>query len=92
MLRRIKYFQAVVRCHSFTEAAAECFVSQSAISQQVRSLEKELGVSLLSRENRHFSLTPAGEYFYTQSLSDSGTGKHLQGNQQNGSFPRIISA
>ena len=60
MLRRIKYFQAVVRCHSFTEAAAECFVSQSAISQQVRSLEKELGVSLL---------TPAGEYFYTQSLS-----------------------
>ena len=69
MLRRIKYFQAVVRCHSFTEAAAECFVSQSAISQQVRSLEKELGVSLLSRENRHFSLTPAGEYFYTQSLS-----------------------
>lgn len=69
MLCRIKYFQAVVRCHSFTEAAAECFVSQSAISQQVRSLEKELGVSLLSRENRHFSLTPAGEYFYTQSLS-----------------------
>lgn len=68
MLRRIKYFQAVVRCHSFTEAAEECFVSQSAISQQVRSLERELGVTLLDRENRHFSLTPAGEFFYQKSL------------------------
>ena len=69
MLRRIKYFQAVVRCHSFTEAAAECFVSQSAISQQIKKLEDELGVKLLERHNRTFSLTPAGEYFYTQSLS-----------------------
>lgn len=68
MIKQIKYFQAVVRCKSFTEAAAECFISQSAISQQIRALEQELGVKLLNRENRKFSLTPAGEHFYRKSL------------------------
>ncbi|MDO5547200.1 MAG: LysR family transcriptional regulator [Eubacteriales bacterium] len=68
MIKRIRYFQAVVRCKSFTEAAAECFISQSAISQQIQSLEHELGVKLLNREKRKFSLTPAGEYFYQKSL------------------------
>ncbi|MCM1258968.1 MAG: LysR family transcriptional regulator, partial [Roseburia sp.] len=59
MLKQIKYFQAVVRCGSFTEAAAECYISQSAISQQVQALEQELGVSLLERRNRKFTVTPA---------------------------------
>lgn len=68
MIKQIKYFQAVVRCKSFTEAAEECFISQSAISQQIQALEHELGVKLLNRENRKFSLTPAGEYFYQKSL------------------------
>ena len=68
MLKQIKYFQAVVRCNSFSEAAEECYISQSAISQQVQALERELGVILLKRENRRFSLTPAGEHFYRQSL------------------------
>lgn len=68
MLKQIKYFQAVVRCRSFSEAAEECYISQSAISQQVQALERELGVTLLQRGNRHFSLTPAGEHFYRQSL------------------------
>ncbi|MDO4921782.1 MAG: LysR family transcriptional regulator [Phascolarctobacterium sp.] len=68
MLKQIKYFQAVVRCKNFTEAAEECFISQSAISQQLQNLENELGVRLLNRENRKFSLTPAGEHFYRQSL------------------------
>ena len=68
MLKQIKYFQTVVRCNSFSEAAAECYISQSAISQQVQALERELGVTLLKRENRRFSLTPAGEHFYQKSL------------------------
>lgn len=67
LLRQIKYFVAVVDCSSFTEAAEQCYISQSAISQQIQSLEKALGVELIHRENRHFSLTPAGEYFYLQS-------------------------
>ena len=68
MIKQIRYFQAVVRCRSFTEAAEECFISQSAISQQIQALEHELGVKLLVRKKRKFSLTPAGEYFYKKSL------------------------
>lgn len=68
MLRQIKYFQAVVRNNSFSEAAGECHISQSAISQQIKALENELGFSLLERKNRKFVLTPAGEHFYKKSL------------------------
>ena len=68
MLRQIKYFQAVVRHHSFSEAAQECHISQSAISQLIQSLERELGFQLLERKNRSFVLTPAGEHFYKKSL------------------------
>ena len=68
MLRQIQYFQAVVRNNSFSEAAEECHISQSAISQQIKALEQELGFSLLERHNRKFVLTPAGEHFYKKSL------------------------
>lgn len=68
MLKQLKYFQSVVRLGSFSAAAGENFISQSAISQQVQSLERELGFALLVRKNRSFSLTPAGEYFYRKSL------------------------
>lgn len=68
MLKQLKYFQSVVRFGSVSAAAEENFISQSAISQQVQSLERELGFALLVRKNRSFSLTPAGEYFYRKSL------------------------
>ncbi len=68
MFKQIRYFQTVVRMGSFSKAAEECFISQSAISQQVRALERELGVTLLARGNRSFSLTPAGKHFYEKSL------------------------
>lgn len=68
MLKQLKYFQSVVRLNSFSEAAEENFISQSAISQQVQALERELGFPLLERRNRRFTLTPAGEYFYQKSL------------------------
>lgn len=58
LLRQIRYFVSVVKNNSFTEAAEECFISQSAISQQVHALEADLGVQLLVSENRGFSLTP----------------------------------
>lgn len=68
VIKQIKYFQAVVKYRSFTEAAEECYISQSAISQQIKALEQELGVKLINRENRKFDLTPAGEHFYKRSL------------------------
>ncbi|MDE6435033.1 MAG: LysR family transcriptional regulator [Lachnospiraceae bacterium] len=68
MIRQIRYFQSVVRNNSFSEAAEECHISQSAISQQIQALERELGFYLLERKNRKFVLTPAGEYFYKKSL------------------------
>lgn len=67
LLKQLQYFNTVVRTGSFTEAAEECFISQSAISQQIKALEKDLGVELLVRENRRFHLTKAGEYLYQKS-------------------------
>ena len=57
-----------MRYQNFTKAAEECYISQSAISQQIQSLEKELGVKLIQRERRKIELTQAGEYFYRNSL------------------------
>ena len=68
MLNQVRYFQAVVRLGSFTRAAEECSISQSAISQQIKALEEELGVALLERSKRKFVLTPAGEHFYKKTL------------------------
>lgn len=68
MIRQIRYFQAVVRFGSFSEAGLECHISQSAISQQIQALERELGFQLLKREKRKFELTAAGEHFYKKSL------------------------
>lgn len=68
VLKRLKYFQSVVRLNSLSEAAEENYISQSAISQQIQALERELGFKLLERRNRTFDLTPAGEYFYQKSL------------------------
>ncbi len=65
LLRQIKYFVTVVDTGSFTEAAEECYISQSAISQQILTLEKELGVQLLIRNTRRFTLTDAGKYLYS---------------------------
>ncbi len=68
LFRQIEYLQAVVEEKTFYEAAERCHVSQSAISQQIKKLEEGLGVRLLDRHNRTFSLTPAGEIFYRRSL------------------------
>lgn len=65
----MKYLVAVIECNSFTKAAEQCYISQSAVSQQIRALENELGVELIHRENRGFSVTAAGEYFYAQCRS-----------------------
>jgi DNA-binding transcriptional LysR family regulator len=60
-LRQLEYFVAVARHRHFGRAAAAAYVTQPALSQQVRRLEAELGVALLRRTSRGVALTPAGE-------------------------------
>src|SRR4051812_520893 len=60
-LRQLQYFVAVVRHGQFTRAAEELWITQPALSQQIRRLEAELGVALLRRTSRGVALTPAGE-------------------------------
>jgi DNA-binding transcriptional LysR family regulator len=61
-------FLAVARERSFTRAAAQLGVSQSALSHAIRGLEARLGVRLLTRTTRSVSTTEAGERFF-QSLA-----------------------
>ena len=62
-INQLKYFVAVAEYRSFTKAATQYYLSQTAITQQVRALESALGVQLLDRNSRPVSLTPAGSVF-----------------------------
>jgi LysR family transcriptional regulator, glycine cleavage system transcriptional activator len=53
-------FEAAARHLSFTRAAAERFITQSAMSRQIQQLEEHLGVALFKRRHRALSLTEAG--------------------------------
>ena len=57
---------AIAEEQSFTRAAQRCFVVQSALSRQIKSLESELGVRLFARTSRKVEVTPAGEAFVEQ--------------------------
>jgi DNA-binding transcriptional LysR family regulator len=63
-LRRMAVFAAVVEQRSMSGAARALAMSTSAISQQVRQLERDSGVTLLHRSTRKLTLTAAGEQFY----------------------------
>ncbi len=57
-------FAAVVRAGSFTRAAAQLGVTQSALSQTIRTLERRLDLKLLNRTTRSVAPTEAGERLY----------------------------
>jgi LysR family glycine cleavage system transcriptional activator len=57
-LNGLRAFEAAARHLSFTHAAAELNVTQTAISHQIRRLEEELGIRLFVRQNRALALTP----------------------------------
>ena len=62
-LQQLRYAVAIAEEQSFTRAAERCFVVQSALSRQIKSLESELGVRLFARTSRKVEVTPAGEAF-----------------------------
>lgn len=62
-LRKIEYFLAAVEYGSFTQAAKNCNISQTAISQQIQSIENELGIQLFDRSEYRAKLTFAGKKF-----------------------------
>lgn len=75
-LRHLRYFQKVAELSSFSEAARALNITQSTLSQQIRKLEDELGVTLLQRDSHHVQLTDIGESIQPaveKMLSDADT-------------------
>ena len=62
-LRSIEYFLAIVREGSFSAAAEKLYISQSALSQQIKKLERELGGTLFDRSKHTAELTDVGALF-----------------------------
>src|SRR5437870_3579202 len=62
----LRGFEAAGRRLSFTLAAEELFVTQSALSRQVKALEDALGVPLFARGHRRLALTAAGATFHRE--------------------------
>ena len=63
-LDQYKVFYEAAICGSFSEAAKKLFITQSAVSQQIRSLENELGVMLFARGRKGAKLTTQGELLF----------------------------
>lgn len=99
-LRQLEYLLAVAETLNFRAAAAASHVSQPALSQQIRLLEEQLGVTLLERDKRSTRLTKAGEIVVGQAravladvdgLVDAalGQGEPLSGTLRLGAIPTV---
>lgn len=62
-LKSFQYFIAIAEHATLSAAADAVFVSQPALSQQIRKIEEEVGAALFWREGHSMKLTPAGEVF-----------------------------
>ena len=78
LVNQLSLFIDVVQQGSFTKAAALHDMDNSSLSKQIKKLESDLGVQLLNRSTRSFSLTPAGEEILEQAHNLVGTLTHVQ--------------
>ena len=62
-LNQLRYFVSVAENGSFTKAAVAHYITQTAITQQIQSLEEQVGARLFNRNSRPIALTPAGKVF-----------------------------
>lgn len=65
-LNAVRAFEAAARHLNFTRASEELFVTQAAVSHQIKALETWLGVPLFERQGRNVFLTPAGQTYFTE--------------------------
>ncbi len=65
-LKQLEYFVSVAETLNFTKAAKKCFISQTAMTQQIRALEEGIGAALFIRDKHHVELTPAGRVFMNE--------------------------
>ena len=65
--RQMEYLLAIARTGNITKAAQLLHISQPSLSNQIISLEKQLGIPLLERRRKRVYLTDAGQYFATHS-------------------------
>ena len=63
-IQQLTYIVEIANCKSISRAAEYLFVSQPALSQQIRNLEKELGYRVFHRTSKGLELTEKGNVFY----------------------------
>ena len=77
-LKQMEYFVAAAEQLNFTRAAKKCFISQTAMTLQIRSLEEKIGVPLFVRDKHHVELTAAGKVGGGEARAD-GSGRRSWG-------------
>ena len=68
-INQLKYFVAVAEYKSFSKAAEQYFMTQTAVTQQIQRLEEQIGAQLIDRKTRPISLTPMGQVFLGEARS-----------------------
>jgi DNA-binding transcriptional LysR family regulator len=77
-IETLKVFCDLVESRSFSRAALRNFITQSAVSQQVKNLENRFETQLLRRDGKSITPTPAGKIFYERSRTILDSFEHMQ--------------
>jgi len=90
----LRAFEAAARQQSYTRAATELSLTQSAISRQIQSLEAQLGIALFRRQGRNVQLTAQGQQYFVEISASLGrirsaTLQALAHNQNSGGVLRL---